>query len=445
MTTYVGNPPFQNREQQGKTQHKLWIKFTQTIYDQMKFGDKLLWITPQSWGSPNNKVLKIFKESEVKYVRLDTAKHFPQVGSTFSNYLLTKVTPTEKHLTEVINESSRFSFSFPVLDYVPSDVCGLSLSIHHKIMGNQNEKLQVKHDYVTNHNILLKKSDTLSKVKTPKHVHPVFHTNRQVWYSSIDQPCASTKKVMWTRSGYTKPFYDDGQQGITDMGYYVAVADRAQGEKLAANLNTDLIQYIFSTAKWSGFGNERVFAALPEKLMNCSPEDICSAFDITLEEQEYINKYLHPVKSRSKTVRNKKESEIRSQERSDNLGEVFTPAELVNEMLDTLPEDSWDQGEKFIDPACGNGNFLVGVIKKKIEKGSDILKALSTTYGIDIMEDNIAECRRRILHLVVGDQEFINPLDYREHAEIIKRNIRCADSLSQPIGKILETWNEKEV
>ena len=61
----VGNPPFQNREQSGKTQHKVWIKFTTGMLEQMKEGDSLLWVSPQSWGSPSNKVLQLFKDNEV--------------------------------------------------------------------------------------------------------------------------------------------------------------------------------------------------------------------------------------------------------------------------------------------------------------------------------------------------------------------------------------------
>ena len=243
---------------------------------------------------------------------------------------------------------------------------------------------------------------------------------------------------MWTRSGYTKPFYDDGEYGITDMGYYVAVTDKIQGDLLAANLNTPLLQYIFTTAKWSGFGNERVFACLPHQLLNCDTQDIYSIFNITDAEQEYINRIINPAPKPRKRRKDNPEAEVRSQERSDNLGEVFTPSELVNEMLDTLAENSWDPDEVFIDPACGNGNFLVEVVKQKVKKGSTFLQALGTTYGIDIMKDNVRECQERLLRLVIGDQEFINPSDYLPHAQIVKQNIRCADSMASPIRNILE-------
>jgi len=88
----------------------------------------------------------------------------------------------------------------------------------------------------------------------------------------------------------------------------------------------------------------------------------------------------------------------KSKARVKQLGEVFTPPELVNEMLDRLPPELWaDPTKTYIDPACGTGNFLVEVVRRKIACGSTPLQALETTYGIDIMEDNVEECRQRML------------------------------------------------
>lgn len=111
----------------------------------------------------------------------------------------------------------------------------------------------------------------------------------------------------------------------------------------------------------------------------------------------------------------------KSKDRIDQLGEVYTPASLVKEMLDQLPPEVWsDPTKTFIDPACGDGNFLVEVVARKISCGSTPTQALSTTYGIDIMEDNVSECRERLL-AATG-----NPAG---GDSIVARNIRCANSL----------------
>jgi hypothetical protein len=94
------------------------------------------------------------------------------------------------------------------------------------------------------------------------------------------------------------------------------------------------------------------------------------------------------------------DSLVRSTERVRDLGEVLTPPHLVEEMLDHLPEEVYAVGPAatFLEPACGDGNFLVAVLARKLERvlstgGTDraaqVVRAASTLYGIDISEENI--------------------------------------------------------
>lgn len=92
--------------------------------------------------------------------------------------------------------------------------------------------------------------------------------------------------------------------------------------------------------------------------------------------------------------------EQRREERAKQTAEVFTPPRLVKQMLDKLPKEVWKIGKTFVDPACGNGNFLISVLWRKIERGHNPLEALKTVHGVDIMRDNIQECRLRLLKLV---------------------------------------------
>ena len=89
---------------------------------------------------------------------------------------------------------------------------------------------------------------------------------------------------------------------------------------------------------------------------------------------------------------------IRSKERTKATGEVFTPLPLVDEILAKLdPSLFKDPTKTFIDNSCGDGNFLVRVIAYKIANGSTPAEALSTTYGVDLMEDNVSHARERVL------------------------------------------------
>ena len=87
----------------------------------------------------------------------------------------------------------------------------------------------------------------------------------------------------------------------------------------------------------------------------------------------------------------------RDEQRIQATAEYFTPTELVQKMLDSLPEELFSDSTKtFIDPACGDGQFLGEVLIKKLENGIDLAVALSTLYGVDIMRDNVDLCKKRL-------------------------------------------------
>lgn len=88
------------------------------------------------------------------------------------------------------------------------------------------------------------------------------------------------------------------------------------------------------------------------------------------------------------------------EERYRVTGEVFTPPSLVRKLVSSLPTEVWKENKTFLDPACGNGNLLIAVLWRKIERGHNPLEALKTVYGVDIMPDNIRECRLRLLGLI---------------------------------------------
>jgi len=83
------NPPFQDTTKRGKTQHKLWIDFTlKTFSHWLKPGGILLQVSPSSFLSPSSKILQLFKSKAVKFLNLDTKTYFPEVGSTFADYMV---------------------------------------------------------------------------------------------------------------------------------------------------------------------------------------------------------------------------------------------------------------------------------------------------------------------------------------------------------------------
>ena len=108
----------------------------------------------------------------------------------------------------------------------------------------------------------------------------------------------------------------------------------------------------------------------------------------------------------------------RDQLRVKATGEVFTPTDLVREMLEKIPPHQFqDPTKTFLDNSCGDGQFLGEVVIRKMENGSTFEQALSTTYGVDLMIDNVDLCRERLL----CGQEHLR--------QIVEQNIVCANAL----------------
>lgn len=111
--------------------------------------------------------------------------------------------------------------------------------------------------------------------------------------------------------------------------------------------------------------------------------------------------------------------------RIKQTAEVFTPTELVQEMIDKLEEQDptlfSDPSKTFLDNSCGDGQFLSEVVIRKMERsGCTLEQALRTTYGVELMEDNVRECRKRLA----------GPNPTPEILQIVESNIVCHDALT---------------
>ena len=108
--------------------------------------------------------------------------------------------------------------------------------------------------------------------------------------------------------------------------------------------------------------------------------------------------------------------------RVKQTAEIFTPTPLVQEMLDKLPHELFEDSTKtFLDPSCGDGQFLSEIVIRKISmSGCTLEQALSTTYGVELMEDNVKLCKERLAGT--------NPT--QEILDILDKNIVCADALT---------------
>ncbi|MCK6541244.1 SAM-dependent methyltransferase [bacterium] len=132
----------------------------------------------------------------------------------------------------------------------------------------------------------------------------------------------------------------------------------------------------------------------------------------------------------------------KSKQRIADHGEVFTPAWMVEAMLDLVKDESERIDSRFLEPACGSGNFLVQILRRKLaavelkfgksdfEKRHYALLALMCIYGIELLPDNISECRANLLDIFA---EYLNldPSDdlYRAASYVLSQNLVHGDAM----------------
>ena len=137
------------------------------------------------------------------------------------------------------------------------------------------------------------------------------------------------------------------------------------------------------------------------------------------------------------------EKQVVSKKRVADHGEVYTGKREVNAMLDLVKQETERIESRFLEPACGTGNFLTEILGRKLralesrysksplEYERNAVHAVSSIYGIDILEDNVVECRKRLFAIFdrhytsLFRKECLNTVNY-----ILGRNIIWGDALT---------------
>lgn len=133
----------------------------------------------------------------------------------------------------------------------------------------------------------------------------------------------------------------------------------------------------------------------------------------------------------------------KSKQRVADHGEVFTPAWMVEAMLDLVKGETERIDARFLEPACGNGNFLMQILTRKLavvelkygksdfERRHYALLALMCIYGIELLADNIAECRAKMLEILADYLSLDEPDDlYRAASYVLSQNLVHGNALS---------------
>lgn len=143
----------------------------------------------------------------------------------------------------------------------------------------------------------------------------------------------------------------------------------------------------------------------------------------------------------------RKEELIKSRRRVREHGEVFTPAWLVNAMCDLVADECLRPDARFLEPACGDGNFLAVILARKLgaltarhrrhraDYEAYSFVSVASLYGVDLLADNVLRCRERLFGLWQSAYPFSRKTPFYPRLEeavraVLARNILCGDALT---------------
>lgn len=147
------------------------------------------------------------------------------------------------------------------------------------------------------------------------------------------------------------------------------------------------------------------------------------------------------------------ENGIKSKQRVQEHGEVFTPDSIVNDMLDLADkeldkENIWEYIDKtYLEPSCGNGNFLIRILDRKLQVVQKLpkeqwelglLHSLSTIYAVDIQGDNVEESKERLIELIKNGSVDVLELQDKEKKPFHFEKYELTDELERVIRFILD-------
>lgn len=141
------------------------------------------------------------------------------------------------------------------------------------------------------------------------------------------------------------------------------------------------------------------------------------------------------------------EKQIKSRKRVIDHGEVFTPDWIVNDMLDLVKQETERIDSRFLEPACGTGNFLVEILRRKLSVVENRYKknqleyeryaviAVSSIYGVDLLQDNVEEARERLFNIFNTQYTSLYKANCKDECRasvkfILERNILRGDALT---------------
>lgn len=309
----VGNPPFQENDDDGKRKpggSNLYTKFIKKSINITKY---LLFITPQGWMAPGNEnsVNKFFFRDNmisntILYLESGVSQEHFNVGSKFTSFLIKVGKNNDKETilkTKINNKVVISKINLNNIDnlfFLPTLPNKLCFDIYNKVIFSTSKKMS----FVLDLEYDIRRNDDI-RIKSDKYPYKVYNTGTQIRYSKFKTKNYDKKKVVISGSGNLNPIFEDGNAATANNTLYMIVKDNEEGKKIVNLLESMLYKFILHYSKYSGFFTKEIIWSLPlpdENLISdFNNQELYEYFNLTAEEIRLIEDTIgEPTKKKSK-------------------------------------------------------------------------------------------------------------------------------------------------
>ena len=273
----IGNPPYQDPI--ATSSKKLWDKFVLKGIEHTNKNGFLAMITPSSWMGGQSEVFELMKDKQPLVFCPDGSQHFPNVGTTISYYIIKNCKNTLPTIT-----TNGSMIDFKSVSFIPKSCNKNAISILEKVIST--DKLDVNYDSFCHS----QRQDKVRKKQDGEFIYPNKHGSNTLLYSNVKHPAMDLQKVMFYMSGRMKPFYDNGEHGISQHHGYVPVNNKIEADNLIKYLRSKIISFLIQESTFAQAWNKKFIKTIPmiDLSKSWTDSELYQHFNLTQEEIDYI-------------------------------------------------------------------------------------------------------------------------------------------------------------
>lgn len=296
----VTNPPYQDSSHSEKknTLWRKWISFNGNLINENGIFSLVI---PSSWMGSSPVLKEYFLEdkkikSNIKYINRDECKkHFPNVGSTFSYFVIenkkyeNKTTILSKNINGTIEIANNINLNESLIEVFPRDLTNIGISIIKKTLSDEVEKLGIINN-TFNHSVHKTK---WSLHQNDEFCYPVQNTPSKLYWYNYPHPHQGLTKILIPTTTYFRNQMVS-TNGVTQSFCYYLIGEELDSSIVANNINNKLFDYLnecFRYANWNSVNLLRKLPKIPLDVM-LTDTDIYTLFNLTEDEINHINKII---------------------------------------------------------------------------------------------------------------------------------------------------------